>query len=75
MKIPIGQKILNLEELFEISTQNAEVEVVVDSQIYAGLDKAPQKEACAIEDYPKDDAKTGNLSKENARAIMIAKLI
>jgi len=75
MKIPIGQKILNLEELFDISTQTAEVEVVVDSQIYADLDKAPQKEACAIEDYPKDCKGCCNLSKENARAIMIVKLI
>lgn len=47
MKIAIGSKILNLEELFVISRYNStsssstEVEVAVDSEKYAELDKAP----------------------------------
>ena len=44
MKIPVGHKILNLEELFLISTFSAkqsstQVEVVADNQIFAELDK------------------------------------
>jgi|TARA_B110000285_G_scaffold226751_1_gene286991 hypothetical protein len=55
MKIPIGHKVLNLEELFLISTYSAQstsqVEVVPDNQIFAELDKLPGK-ATKMPEFP-----------------------
>ena len=39
MKVVIGHKIINLEELFQISRG---AEVVIDAQIYADLNKTAQ---------------------------------
>lgn len=75
MKIVVGQKVINLEELFTISQYSknlaSSVEVVVDSQIFADLGKIVGKDAAPITDYPKMDA----VSKSDARAILSVKLV
>ena len=59
MKIVVGQKILNLEELFNIATYTksltSPLEVIVDSQIFADLGKIAGKEAAKVTDYPEID--------------------
>ena len=78
MKIAVGHKILNLEELFTIATYSGsdankiQVELVVDSQVYAELSKTAPKEAANLDDYPKD---IETLSKEDARAILAVKVV
>ena len=56
MKIVVGQKVLNLEELFVISQYSkniaSPVEVVVDSQIFADLGKIVAKDAAPVIEYP-----------------------
>ena len=78
MKITVGQKVLNLEELFLISTYSAaassQIEVVVDSQIYAELDKKSAKDSKPVTEYPKKEEFSA-LNKEDARAILIVKVI
>jgi len=75
MKVVIGHKVLNLEELYTVGylhqSETAPVEVVVDSQIYAELSKQPPKEQPA--DYPKDAVV--NLKREEARAVLLVKVI
>lgn len=81
MKVVVGQKLLNLEELFNLSVYSlksgskTEVEVVIDSQILAELNKKADKESPAFENYPKDDEAIVNLKRENVRAILVVKLI
>ena len=58
MKIVIGQKILNLEELFNISNFADNTEVVVDSPIFAELNKNSEKEAPLVTSFPSDEAIT-----------------
>mgnify|MGYP000844134132 CR=1 FL=1 len=53
MKIVVGQKILNLEELYNISCYKG-AEVIVDSAIYAEIGKTIGKESPPVTDYPKD---------------------
>ena len=55
MKITVGQKVLNLEELFLCTysaSASSQIEVVVDSQIYAELDKKPAKDSKPVTEYP-----------------------
>ena len=78
-KIVIGHKILNLEELFTISTYDStqpglKVEVVVDSQLYSDLSTARSKETSLVRDY-RDFECAQNLNKSEARAILLVKLV
>lgn len=78
MKIVVGQKILNLEELYNISCyKGTPNEVVVDSVIYSEVGKTIGKEAPPVTDYPKDldflNILTQNV--ENLRAVLAVKLI
>ena len=68
MKVAVGHKIINLEELYQIS-KNAEV--VVDAQIYAELNKT------AIDKGNHDLGTQEDVatSKEHARAAMACKLV
>ena len=50
MKIVIGHKNLNLEELFNVSCLPSQSEVVIDSQIYAELN--PQSSQSQPKDSP-----------------------
>jgi hypothetical protein len=50
MKIPIGHKVLNLEELYQISCLGADqAQVVIDSQLYAELSTAAPKDKATSE--------------------------
>ena len=78
MKIVVGQKILNLEELYNISCyKTTPNEVVVDSAIYSEIGKTIGKEAPAVNDYPKDHDFLGIVTqnRENLRAVLAVKLI
>ena len=45
MKITVGHKVLNLEELFQIAAIGApQAEVAIDAQLYAELSTAPPKD-------------------------------
>ena len=77
MKVVVGQKILNLEELFTIASaagrQGVSAEVTVDSQIYAELGKQQQ-------DKPSGpnfaDMNEGiKLPQQEGRAVLAVKLI
>ena len=50
MKIVIGHKNLNLEELFNVSCLPSQMEVVIDSQVYAELN--PQQSQSQSKDCP-----------------------
>ena len=79
MKIVIGHKIINLEELFNISqltpTGAAVAEVCVDSQINAELAKQPGKDKELVRDYSKDQDFSQNCSAGEVRAIVAVKLV
>ena len=63
MKIVVGQKILNLEELFQVG-QNQNVELVVDAQVFNELACAAPKAAAPFEAYAKVDQDISNLTRE-----------
>ena len=77
--IVIGHKIINLEELYTISTYDSDtsgqrMEVAVDSPLYSELNKAKSKENSLVRDFKKFDEAQG-LRKVEARAILTVKLI
>lgn len=76
MKIVVGQKILNLEELYNISCFKG-AEVIIDSAIYAEIGKTLGKEAPPVSDYPKNYEFLAILTQntENLRAALAVKLI
>jgi hypothetical protein len=58
MKIPIGHKVLNLEELYQVSCLGADqAQVVIDSQLYAELSTAAPKDKATSEFAPLENAK------------------
>ena len=63
MKIVVGHKILNLEELFQVG-QNQNAEVVVDAQIFNELTCAAPKATAPFEAYAKVDEDISNLTRE-----------
>ena len=75
MKIVVGQKILNLEELFNISNFADNAEVIIDSQIFADLNKNSEKEQPAVQDFPDGATITNNLPQDEIRAMLTVKLI
>ena len=78
MKVTLGHKVINLEELFQISqlNQNDEpfVEVVVDSAIYSELSKAKPKET-KLEVFTSTHEFANNCSSGEVRAIIAAKIV
>ena len=74
MKIVVGQKILNLEELFLVA-ENQNVEVVVDAQIFNDLNCTAPKAAAPFDASGKIDQDTSNLTREQARGAILVKLI
>lgn len=60
MKIVVGHKVLNLEELFNVSCLGStQTEVVVDSQLYADLNKQAPKATIKLTDYKELDNVAG----------------
>lgn len=77
MKIVIGHKILNLEELYQISqiTDSGPLaEVVVDSQIRAELSKADPKDKSLVT-FSSEHAFVANCNASEVRAILAVKLL
>ena len=63
MKIVIGHKILNLEELFQVG-QNQSVELVVDAQVFNELNCTAPKASAPFEAYAKVEEDISNLTRE-----------
>ena len=77
MKLTIGHKIVNLEELFQISQLNDNepyVEVVVDSAVYSELSKAKPKDT-KLEKFTSSHEFANNCSNSEVRAIIAAKIV
>ena len=77
MKIQIGHKVLNLEELYLVSYLGApQAELVIDSQLYAELSTAAAKDK---ETKPFEALKDGEVELKfnynQIRAILLAKLV
>lgn len=81
MKIVIGHKVLNLEELTYVSCLGKDLaEVIVDSQLYAELaTQAPAKTVDAAQFNPIVDDQTTNsvltLTRAQVRATLLVKLV
>ena len=77
MKIVVGHKVLNLEELTHVSHLGKDLaEVVVDSQLYAELSTAPLQKAADPQFSQLSDNDTPLvLSKTQIRAALLAKLV
>ena len=77
MKIVIGHKNLNLEELFQLACQPAHAEVVVDSttnvEFAASVPGGAPKDAQTVPALPA--ALTRLLKPEHERAIILVKLL
>lgn len=73
MKIPIGHKVLNLEELYQVAyLGSSQVEVVVDNQLAAELSTAASKDKTM---KPFLALSKVNLSNEALRAVLLVKLV
>lgn len=77
MKIVIGHKVLNLEELTNVAFLGKDLaEVVVDSQLYAELaTQAPQKTVDPSFNAVVDEEATLLLTKNQIRAVLLVKLV
>ena len=82
MKITIGHKVLNLEELFNVAYLGCEqVEVVVDSQLYAELSTDAPKAVATIAYKPLNEQPELEREEEvtfnvpQIRAILLVKLV
>lgn len=79
MKIVIGHKVINLEELFNVSQLTpagaAVAEVVVDAQINAELGKQPGKDKDLVRDYNTEQDFSKSCSQGEVRAIVAVKLV
>jgi hypothetical protein len=77
MKIVIGHKNLNLEELFQVATFLANAEVVIDSvtnvEFAASIPGGAPKDAQNPPELP--ERLTGLIRQEHARAIVLVKLL
>ena len=81
MKVVLGHKILNLEELFstssleEVNSKNTLVEVAIDAQIYAELAKQANKEQPkSVFDRQTEYAKE-TLSRQEVRGVLLVKIV
>ena len=80
MKIVIGHKVLNLEELTNVACLSKDLaEVIVDSQLYAELaQQAPPKTVDTQFNPVVDDKASGSvllLTKAQVRAVLLVKLV
>lgn len=74
----IGHKVLNLEELYNVSCVGSSlgVEVVVDSQLYAELSTAAVKyEASNLVELREANGDVITFNREQIRAILLVKLV
>ena len=78
-KVVIGHKVLNLEELYNVSCLGSahQVEVVVDSQLYAELNKAPAKADAAGKKFEAltEGGQDVKFTSSQVRAILLVKLV
>jgi len=78
-KVVIGHKVLNLEELYNVSCLGSahQVEVVVDSQLYAELSKAPAKADAAGKKFEAltEAGQDAKFTPSQIRAILLVKLV
>jgi hypothetical protein len=74
MKIVIGHKVINLEELFQISQDFMQVELVVDSPTYAELKKDPPKETKLEKDF-QNSPLAEECTNAEIKAILAVKIV
>ena len=77
MKITVGHKVINLEELFQIAFLGApQAELAIDAQLYAELSTTAPKDKSHPEFVPfqSGDAPV-LLNLEQTRAVLLAKLV
>lgn len=79
MKIVIGHKVLNLEELTNVAYLGKDLaEVIVDSQLYSDLSTQPLQKAATPQFKPITDDSESNLvllTRQQVRAALLVKLV